>query len=121
MTIFIAMFIKPVPVTWGSTHNFLINRLLVLQKKAVRMMTFKDQYPILGGRLNPTNPIFKDLGILKIQDIYKLHITKFIFEWSNKNTPINFQNWFQFNHSIHNYHTTSNVNDVKKPYPGYLI
>ena len=84
----------------------------MLQKKAVRIMSFKDQYPILGGRLNPSNPLFKDLEILKIQDVYKLQVNKFIHDWMNLHTPNNFDNWFILNKNIHDYHTTSNVNIV---------
>ena len=42
-------------------------------------MLYKDQYPQLPGPLNPTNPLFLELGILKIYDVFKLQVTKFIF------------------------------------------
>ena len=47
------------------------------------MMVFKDQYPILGSRLNPSNPMLKDLGILKIHAIYKLQVLKFMIWYAH--------------------------------------
>ena len=35
-------------------------------KKVVRMMVFKDCYPPVPGPLNPSDPIFKKLMILKV-------------------------------------------------------
>ena len=70
---------------------------------------FQDQHPILGGRLNPTNPLFKELDILKVQDIFKISVLKFIYDWLNGHTPLNFKEWFTLNNSVHSYNTTSNV------------
>ena len=43
---------------WGSANDTELDKILILQKKAVRMMLYKDQYPQLPGPLNPTNPLF---------------------------------------------------------------
>ena len=45
--------------------------ILILQKKVVRMMTNNDQYQQVPGPLIHSDPIFKELGILKIDDIFK--------------------------------------------------
>ena len=42
---------------WGSAGENELLKILKLQKKAVRMMTYKDRYPKLPSRLNPSNPL----------------------------------------------------------------
>ena len=49
----------------------------------------------------------KRIEILKIQDLFKLKIAKFIYKCLNKNTPINVQNWFTLATQTHNYNTRS--------------
>ena len=97
---------------WGSASKRDLDKLLILQKKAVRMMTFKDRYPSIPSRRNPSNPLFKQLGILKIQDIYKLNFACFIYDTLKQKTPINFAEWFKYNHTIHSYNTRANTNVV---------
>ena len=101
---------------WGSACDTELNKILVLQKKAVRMMTKNDHYPQVPGPLISTNPIFKDLGILKIDDVFKLHVSKFIFSCLLRTTPCIFFDWFTLNHTIHNYNTISNTNINKENY-----
>ena len=57
---------------WGSANATELDKILILQKKAVRMMTYKDQYPQIPGPRNPSDPIFAELCILKVQDVFKL-------------------------------------------------
>ena len=47
---------------WGQHRNQTIKEIEKLQEKAIRMMSFK-------GRNNPTNPLFKELEIMKLKDI----------------------------------------------------
>ena len=58
----------------------LLAKILTLQKKAVRMIMHKDQYPPMSGPLNPSEPLFLALEILKIHDVFKLQLTKFVFD-----------------------------------------
>ena len=102
---------------WGSAGITELKKILILQKKAVRMMTNNDQYPLTPGPLIPSNPIFKELGILKISDIFKLQISKFIYLCQSlDNIPSNFHDWFIVNHRVHHYNTISNTNIVMKNY-----
>ena len=66
---------------WGSACKTDLEKILILQKKAVRAMSGNRWYQTYGnpGPLTHSNPLFKSLGILKIYDIYKLSIGKFIF------------------------------------------
>ena len=50
---------------WGSTSKTEMNKILILQKKAMRLMTYKDSYPIIPVPLLPSGPIFYQLKTLK--------------------------------------------------------
>ena len=43
---------------WGSAGDTELEKILMLQKKAVRMMSYKDQYPQIPGPLNPSDLLF---------------------------------------------------------------
>ena len=95
---------------WGSASKTELKKILTLQKKAVRMMGYKDQYPQLPGPLNPSNPIFLEVGILKVHDVFKLQVIKFIYDCLSSNTPSIFWKWFTLNYLVHNYNTKANTN-----------
>ena len=92
---------------WGSACRTAIKPLVILQKKAVRLMTFNDQFPETPGPLCPTDPLFLELELLKIQDIFTLQASKFIFRCLSHESPQIFWDWFTYSSSIHNYNTTS--------------
>lgn len=60
---------------WGSANDTELQKIFMLQKKAVRMMSYKDQYPQIRGPLNSSDPIFYELGILKVHDVFKLQVS----------------------------------------------
>ena len=49
---------------WGSTFETEMDKILILQKKAMRLMTFMDSYPSIPGPLQPSGPIFSQLKTL---------------------------------------------------------
>ena len=57
--------------------------------------------------LLPSDPLFRELKLLKVQDIYKLRISKFIFNCLNNTNPSIFLNWFNLTSSVHRYNTRS--------------
>ena len=61
---------------YGDQHE--INKILVLQKRALRIITH-NVFPSVPGPLYPTGPLFYKLEVLKIQDVFKLQVSKFIF------------------------------------------
>ena len=55
------------------------------------------------------------MEIIKVQDIFRLRITKFIFNCLNKKTPSNFYSWFNLtNNDTHNHNTRSKYIDIDK-------
>ncbi len=88
---------------WGSACPTVLDKILILQKKAVRAMTGNRWYQTYGnpGPLATSDPLFQELEILKIGDIYKLNVAKFIFSClSHLNHP-KFWTWFKINADDH--------------------
>ena len=69
-------------LVWGGTYPTHLNHLLILQKRILRII-FQRPY------LEHTNPLFLESKILKINDLYKYNLSKFMF--LNRNNPL-FQN-----------------------------
>ena len=98
---------------WGSADNTYLDRIFMLQKRTIRMLTFSDKRQA-DFSFPPSNPLFLKLEILKIHDIFKLKIAKFIYLCLKKRTPSNFHNWFKLTSQVHNHNTRSkfiNINN----------
>ena len=65
---------------WGGAFKTLINELVVLQKRAIRITT-KSNY------LSHTNTLFKELNILKLEDINMHCCCVFMFKFTYKELP----------------------------------
>ena len=87
-----------------------LDMILILQKRAMRLMTYNDTYPTVFGPLISSDPIFIVLETLKVSDVYKYQVSKLIFKCINKTAPVNFHYWFRINHERHGYNTRLNVN-----------
>ena len=99
---------------WGNTNQTLINTIHVLQKKFVRIITFNRTVFTHDGPPIHSIPLFKELKILTIFDIFKLEIIKFIYDSLNNINPNQFKNYFSY--SSNNYNTLSNrLNNLKIP------
>ena len=75
---------------WGSAGEIETDKILVLQKRTIRLILNKDKRPVKSGPLASTNPIFSKLEILKGKDIFTLQISKFTYKSLNLDTPDNF-------------------------------
>ena len=69
----------------------------------MRIVTFSDFN-------SHTNPLFTDLKILKVDDVIKLNLLKFIYEFKHDLLPSEKSNIFEYNTDIHNYNTRSTIN-----------
>ena len=95
---------------WGSAFKTELDKILILQKRVMRLMTFKDVFPATPGPLQSADPIFVKMNSMKVVDIYKYQVAKFVFKCLNQNTPVQFHNWFKLNQLIHGHLTRSNFN-----------
>ena len=104
---------------WGSASKTSLNKLVVLQKKAIRILSNVNHFQIYGeesGPLPSAEPLFKKLEILKFEEIFQLNILNFVFSTLCYDSPSIFWDWFVFCHSLHNYATTSSTYIVCEDY-----
>ena len=95
---------------WGSAFKTELNKIVVLQKRVMRLLTFNDVYPTTPGPLIPTEPIFAKLKVLNVDYIYNHQVSKFVFKCIYQITPIQFHGWYKFTCGIHEHSTRSNYN-----------
>ena len=96
----------------GSAGKTEIDKILVLQKHAIRLISNKATRPVTPGPLASTNPVFLKLEILKVNDIFTLHLSKFIYKCLIQETSVNFHDWFKLNCDSHSYNTRFNISDI---------
>ena len=85
-------------LVWGSTYPSNLRRIVLLQKRVVRIIN-KAVYDA------HTEPMFNDLGLLPFQKIYLFHLDKFMFLFHKRMLPANFDNFFCCVNQFHNYNT----------------
>ena len=92
-------------LAWG----FKFNRVFKLQKRAVRIISH--------NKYNAhSDPIFRDLKLLKIKDIFHLGLLKFQFKLANNSLPSYFSSIFVQHVTTHRCNTR-NRNSVQIPTP----
>ena len=84
-------------IIWGQNIST-INRLYILQKKAFRIINFKEHNA-------HSCPLFHYSRMIKIADKVKIENCLFINKYSNNKLPSIFTNWFTFSSMSHNYQT----------------
>ena len=84
---------------WGQNRNSM-NRLIILQKKALRIMSFEC-------RNAHSNPLFFRHEIIKLPNKIIMENCLFISKSINFNLPSIFNHWFTFSSESHNYETSS--------------
>ena len=76
-------------IIWGSASAIVLNKLKVLQKRVLRIMS-NSYY------LEHSNPLFLKFGLLKLEDIHKLHSAQFMFKCKLKALPASCMNYISF-------------------------
>ena len=85
---------------WDSTYRTHLRSLVLLQKRIIRIISKK-------GINAHTNPLFETLTILKLEDIYSLHLEKFMFSLKNNSVPSSFSRSMLRSDQVHGYNTRS--------------
>ncbi len=91
-------------LVWGNTCKTYLNKLVKLQKWAIRTVS-NSHYR------SHTGPIFSKYKILKVNDMYNLELGAFMFKYSTNGLPNVFNNYFVKRSDIHNY-PTRRANDL---------
>ena len=79
---------------WSQNNNPHLNKIITLQKRAMRTIKFADFHA-------HSDPFFKELKVLKIQDFVKLQNCLFVHDFLNKKLPDCFENYFQTLSDVH--------------------
>ena len=82
---------------WGLNCK----RLKILQKKAVRILAFKPY-------ISHSTPIFKDLKILQLEDLYTMQLYKFYYKNTNNLLPSYFSSFTPF-YNNHDHNLRNNI------------
>ena len=93
---------------WGNAPSTYIEPLVLLQKKCVRIIRKTDF-------LEHTGPLFKELKLLKVKQIYNYNCVKFIFCITNNIKYPEFKYRLPKNKDIHN-HNTHSKNKIRVPW-----
>ena len=83
---------------WGKTYKVHIDKLYILQKRAMRHITKSDSR-------SSSLPLFIKLKCLPIFHLVRLNILVFMFKYQKGILPALFQNMFNTNSSFHDYQT----------------
>ena len=83
---------------WASTYSTNLNRIVLLQKKIIRIICKKpfDAH---------TDPLFKSLQILKLSEIYFFQVGKFMYSHKIGLLPNVFKEMFLMTNQVHSYNT----------------
>ena len=95
---------------WGQTPAS-ISQTTILQKKAVRLMSFSQSDA-------PSSPIFKDLNIIQLNDLITTNNIIFVHKTLNKMSPSHFGNFFEPHIPNHDHDTRNNPSSEYSIPPG---
>ena len=70
-------------MSWGNTYETTLKPLYILQKKALRMITFSSFY-------HPSSPLYKSLEIIKLPELIKLTVAIFMYKYYYNMLPTAF-------------------------------
>ena len=74
---------------WGPTYPTYLQPLSILKKRLIKSMTY---VPMLGH----SNPLFRDLELLKLSDIDSLQLLSFVYDCVNHITSDYFSDYFRY-------------------------
>ena len=108
---------------FGSQHEHILSylncrglnckRLKILQKKAVRILAFK-------AYISHSTPIFKDMKILQLEDLYTMQLYKFYYKNPNNLLPSYFSSFTPF-YENHNHNLRYNILRLPKTRHEYFV
>jgi len=107
-------------IVWGNTYITTLKPIVILQKTAVRIITFSK-------RDAHSSPLFSQLGLIKLMDLVSIHTALFMFQCHHNLLLKAFDNFFLSISSKHNYNTrlasksTYYINRVRTNYGKFSL
>ena len=89
-------------LAWKFTSKTNLNRVFILQKKCLRIITFSFYK-------NHSNPLFKDLKLLKLHEALESEVIKFFYKFSRNELPKSVCSQFNLVHEVHTRTTRNNL------------
>ena len=89
--------------TWGSASQTILQPLRVLQNRAIRFIT-------RAPRFRRLDLDFLNLRILKLDDLHKLALSKFMYQYYHGKLPDFFKDFFPVQQILHHYQTRHRLN-----------
>ena len=98
---------------WRNSPH--ISKLFGMQKRAIRIINRKSYK-------SHTEPLFKSEKILKIDDLYKLHVLLFMHDFKHKKLPSSFNDFAISNNiNVHRITCQSNLFHTGRPRTNYSL
>ena len=104
---FIYPYLNYCVVIWGNTYISYLQPLIKLQKRAIRIIKGAD-------RLDHTDPLFKELRLLKMREMYVYNVQLLMYKYRRNLLPNIFKDFFKTNSSFHDYDTRQK-NNLRTP------
>ena len=79
---------------WGLTLSYLPATLIYTLKRVLKAM-------IYSSMSDHSNPLFRDLELLKLSDIHSLQLLSFVYDYVNHMTPDYFSHYFKHVSDVH--------------------
>lgn len=92
-------------LAWGNANVGVLHDTIILQKRAIRTIS-RSVYN------SHTEPLYKELNILKLNDQFELNIIVFMNQFVNDMLPISFVNIYRFNYDVQNCHRSRQSNNL---------
>ena len=89
-------------LAWGSVYKTHIRKIQVKQNHIVRLIFFAKSF---GSETEKAKPLLNLLGLLTVNNIYRVQVLKFLHSWHKGLLPEVFDNMFQYASNIHGYNT----------------
>ena len=99
--VYYAMFHSPLQyslINWGRAYKSHYHNLVILQNKILRASLFLPMH-------HPTNLLYTKFCVLKLDDVVKIELTKFMFKFTDQMLSNSFNNYFLRLDKIHKYNS----------------
>ena len=90
-------------LAWERTYDTILRLIILLQKRALRIITFSSY-------CDHISPLFKSLNLIKLQDLVKILTAVLMFKFHNSLLPSTFNSFFVPINEIHDYNTKTSSN-----------